>query len=95
MPNFRLPMSPISIAALSVGTLTAAYLALIAVVMTYAALTIEFSQSIRSDEAQVASLEAQYLSGVEQVTNTDFASAGYAKPIAETFVPSHGATALR
>ena len=97
MPNLRLhvPFSPVSIAAFSVGTLVVVYLALIAVVMSYAALTIEFTQSIRNDEAQVAMLEAQYLASVQKVIGTDYAALGYSKPIAESFVRARSSTALR
>lgn len=63
--------------------------------MSYAVLTVEFSQSVRNDEASVATLESQYLTAVAQITNTDYATAGYAKPIAKAFVPAQSATALR
>lgn len=79
----------------AVGVLAVAYVGLIAVVMTYAALTVEFAQSVRNDESVVAVLESQYLSNVAQITNTDYVSAGYAKPVAELFVPTKSATALR
>ena len=75
--------------------LAVAYVGLIAVVMSYAALTIEFSQSVRNDESKVAALEGQYLSSVVQITNTDYAAAGYAPPIAKIFVPAKSVTALR
>lgn len=71
------------------------YIGLMAVVMSYAALTIEFSQSVRNDEAAVAVLESQYLTMVSNITNTDYAAAGYAVPIAKTFVPTKSVTALR
>jgi len=71
------------------------YIGLIAVVMSYAALTIEFSQSVRNDEAAVAALESQYLASISIITNTDYVAAGYSMPIAKTFVPTKSATALR
>ncbi len=78
-----------------VGTLVVSYIGLIAVVMSYAALTIEFSQSVRNDEAIVAKLEATYLDAVTRITATNYAAEGYAKPVAEHFVPTKSATALR
>lgn len=78
-----------------VGVLLVAYIGLIAVVMSYAALTIEFSQSVKNDEAAVASLESQYLATVARTTTTDYLAEGYAPPIAKIFVPAKSVTALR
>ncbi|MFA7302145.1 MAG: hypothetical protein WC030_00130 [Candidatus Paceibacterota bacterium] len=78
-----------------VATLAVIYIGLIAVVVSYAALTVEYSQSVRNDEAAVAQLEARYLATVSKITKTDYASAGYAKPVAKTFVATQSATALR
>lgn len=77
------------------GVLVVSYIGLIAVVMSYAALTVEFSQSVRNDETAVATLESQYLATVAQTTNTDYAAAGYALPVATLFVPTKSVTALR
>ena len=63
--------------------------------MSYAASTIEFSQSVRNDESVVAVLEAEYLSAVAQITNTNYAADGYAVPVAKIFVPAKSTTALR
>jgi len=79
----------------AVAVLAVAYVALIAIVMSYAALTIEFSQSVKNDEATVAALEGQYLSAVADITSADYAAAGYALPIAKIFVPAKSVTALR
>ncbi len=99
MSNFfsprRFPYSVVSIGYGAVGTLTVVYIGLIAVVMSYAALTVEFSQSVRSDEAAVAQLESRYLASVAQVSHTDYTSAGYTKPVTLTFVSAKSATALR
>ena len=99
MPNtlriHRFSLSPVSLAVALVATLGVAYIALVAVVMSYAALTIEFSQSVRNDEAAVATLESQYLAVVEAITTIDYAGAGYGKPVAEIFVPKGGGTGLR
>lgn len=95
MHNFRFAFSPVSYAATLAGALFVAYLALIAVVMSYAALTVEFSQQERNDEATVAGLEAQYLAQVAAVTTTDYVALGYAKPAAQLFVSAAPATALR
>ena len=92
-PHFS--FSPIVLASGIVAVLAVSYVGLIAVVMSYAALTIEFSQSVKNDESAVATLEGQYLSSVANITNVDYAAAGYAKPLAEIFVPATSATALR
>lgn len=79
----------------AVGVLLVGYIGLIAVVMSYAALTVEFSQSVKNDEAAVAVLEGQYLSSVARLTGTDYASEGYAKPTEKVFVRAESMTALR
>lgn len=79
----------------AVGILLVVYIGLIAIVMSYAALTVEFSQSVRSDESTVATLESEYLADVAGITNTNYIAAGYAIPIAEVFVQAQSATALR
>ncbi|MFA6415013.1 MAG: hypothetical protein WC217_03555 [Candidatus Paceibacterota bacterium] len=94
-PRLHLPFSVVSLASGAVAVLVVAYIGLIAVVMSYAALTVEFSQSVRNDEAVVASLESAYLAGVARITSTDYAAAGYAKPLAEVFVRAESVTALR
>jgi len=93
--RFHLPFSVLSLASSTAAVLAVAYIGLIAVVMSYAALTVEFSQSVRSDEAAVATLESAYLAGVTRITSTDYTAAGYAKPIAQVFVRAQSATALR
>lgn len=92
-PHF--PFSVVSLCTGAVAVLVVAYIGLIAVVMSYAAMTVEFSQSVRNDEAAVATLESQYLAGVARITSTDYAAAGYAKPLAEVFVRAQSSTALR
>lgn len=97
MHNFRIhfPFSLVSFCGVVVGILLVSYIGLIAVVMSYATLTIEFSQSVRNDEAAVAALESRYLNTVARITTTDYSVAGYALPIAKTFVPAKSVTALR
>lgn len=70
------------------------YIALIAVVMSYAALHVEFAEQVRSDEAAVASLEAAYLEKLSTLTETDYQAGGYGKPVVKTFVSAPPATAL-
>ncbi len=91
----RVRVSPVPLCVGIVATLSVVYLALIAVVMTYAALTIGFAQSVRNDEATVATLETQYFSEIAAINATDYTAAGYTKPLAEVFVPSSRVTALR
>ncbi|HQT82931.1 MAG TPA: hypothetical protein PLW99_02145 [Candidatus Paceibacterota bacterium] len=93
MHNLRL--SFISLTSGAVGVLLVVYIGLIAVVMSYAALTVEFSQSVKNDEAAVAVLEAHYLASVASVTDTNYLAEGYAAPSAQLFVPARSVTALR
>jgi hypothetical protein len=72
-----------------------AYIGLIAVVMSYAALTVEFTQSVRSGSGSVAELEKQYLAEVARITAIEYASEGYAKPAVKVFVRAKSGTALR
>ena len=90
-----MPYSITTVCSGAVAILAVAYLGLIAVVMSYAALTIEFSQSVRDDESAIAKLEGQYLASVARVTAVDYAAVGYVLPAAKTFVPAKSATALR
>ncbi len=90
LPRF----SPVSLAGGAVGVLVVVYIGLIAVVMSYAALTIEFSQSVRNDESSVAALEQEYLAMVSKIMATDY-TAEYAPPVAKTFVRAKSVTALR
>lgn len=89
------PFSVLSLCWGAVGILLVTYIGLIAVVMSYATLTIEFSQSVKNDEAAVATLEGQYLASVVHITSTDYAAEGYEKPINKIFVRAESATALR
>lgn len=93
--RFLFPLSPISLCGGIVGVLLIVYIVLIATVMSYAALTIEFSQSVKNDEAAVATLESQYLAAVAHTTATDYIAEGYALPLAKTFVREKSTTALR
>lgn len=79
----------------TVAVLAVTYIGLIAVVMSYAALTVEFSQSVRNNETVVAALEGQYLSTMARITKTDYVMAGYAAPKTKVFVQAKSATALR
>lgn len=92
---YRLPFSPVSLCTGIVAVLVVCYIGLIATVMGYAALTVEFTQSVRNDEAAVAVLESQYLAAVARITSIDYAAEGYAKPVATAFVSAKNVTALR
>ena len=91
----RMPFSPVKAAAILVAGLVICYIGLIAVVMSYAASTVAFSQEVRSDEAQVAQLEARYLAQVQTITSTDYTALGYAKPVSIAYVSRTQATAMR
>ncbi len=95
MPSIALRYSPVSLASALVALLVVVYMALIAVAMSYAALTVEFAESVRSQEAAVAKLEAEYLARVNAISTSDYRAAGYVKPIAKTFVAAPSGTALR
>ena len=95
MPNFRFPFPILPFLSGTVAALAVVYVGLIAVVMSYAALTVEFSQSVKNDEASVAVLESQYLSSVAHIESLDYRTVGYAMPVAQVFVPTQSVTALR
>ncbi|MEK7144998.1 MAG: hypothetical protein AAB794_04070 [Patescibacteria group bacterium] len=89
------PFSLLTICYGVVGVLVVAYIGLIAVVMSSAVLTVEFSQSIKNDVAAVALLEGQYLANVAHITRANVAALGYTKPLIKTFVRAESVTALR
>lgn len=91
--SFQFPI--LSLCYGTVGILSVAYIGLIAVVMSYAALTVEFSQSVKNDEAVVAALEGRYLTNLARMTNTNYIAEGYAKPVRKSFVRAESMTALR
>lgn len=97
MPNlrFHFPFSPVAFLSGTVAVLAVSYIGLIAVVMSYAAFTVEFSQSVKTDEAAVASLESKYLEGVARIQALDYRTAGYAAPLTKVFVPAASMTAVR
>lgn len=92
-PHFS--FSPVAACSIIVTVLSVTYVGLIAVIMSYATLTIEFSQSVRNNEAVVAVLESRYLADVARIAAMDYAAAGYVLPVAKTFVPSKSTTASR
>lgn len=63
--------------------------------MSYATITVEFSQSVRNSVSDVAELESKYLSAVTNITNADYTNEGYSKPLSEVFVSVKSVTALR
>lgn len=97
MHNFslRLSFSPVALCGTGVAVLAVTYLCLIAVVMSYATVTMEFSQSAKNEKATVAVLESQYLAALERLTSTDYVAEGYALPAQQAFVPAKSVTARR
>ena len=93
--RFHLPFSFISLCSGTVAFLAVVYIGLIAVVMSYVALTVEFSQSVKNDEAAVAVLEGKYLAHIARIENLDYHAEGYVAPLATIFVPATSMTALR
>lgn len=94
-PRTHFSFSPVSLSFGIVGVLLVTYIGLIAVVMSYAALTVEFSQSVKKNESMVATLEAKYLASVARITNTNYLTEGYTAPVSKTFVRAESVTALR
>lgn len=97
MHNIRsyLSFSPLALCVGVVAILMVTYIGLIAVVMNYAALAVEFSQSARNEEAAVATLEGTYLAVVSRITTTDYIAEGYVLPHTKKFVQMKSPTALR
>ncbi len=95
MRNFRFPFRVVPSCYALIGVLVLSYIIAIAVVMSYATLTIEFTQSVRNDTSAVASLEKQYLSEVAALSTLDYTREGYAKPETKLFVRAKSGTALR
>lgn len=97
MPStaLRFSYNPVSLGVGLVAVLTMIYIALIAVTVSYAALTVESAQSVRNEEAVVASLESRYLAAIAEVTAADYHALGYVKPGEKTFVATKSGTALR
>jgi hypothetical protein len=84
------------LSALAAGNVVLAlsYLGLVAFSMSYAALEVEFSQSVKDDQAAVAALDARYLAALRAITASDYSTLGYAPPAAEFYVPAAPATAI-
>ncbi len=93
--RFHLPFSLISLCGGAVAILALAYIGLIAAVMSYGAVTIEFSQSVTNDQAAVGTLEQRYLAQIAQITSTNYLAEGYVVPAQQIFVAAKSATALR
>lgn len=91
----HLHFSAVSLASGAVAVLAVLYIGLIAVVMSYATLTVEFSQSIKNTEASVAALESEYLASITRITGMDYSALGYELPHQKVFVQVKSATALR
>jgi hypothetical protein len=89
------PFSPVKLLTAFALLLALTYVALIAVVMSYAALTVSFTQSVRDDEASAATLESAYLAQVASISATDYTALGYETPTTSLFVGGAPATALR
>lgn len=75
--------------------LVVTYIGILALIMSYAAHTIEYAQSVRNEEAAVADLEQQYLAAVGEITQIDYKALGYVQPQSKLFVRGRPATALR
>lgn len=79
----------------TIAILLVVYIGLIATVMSYATITVEFSQSVRDNRATVAQLEKEYLSKMATISSTNYLAEGYAKPVSKVFVRAKEVTALR
>lgn len=85
----------VSVSFTFVAALLVAYVGLIAVIMGYAATTVDFAQSVTNDKAVIAQLDGQYFAAVSAITGTSYAAAGYREPALVTYVPQASETALR
>lgn len=94
-PRTRFQFSFLSIVSGAVGFLLVVYIGLIAVIMSYASMTVESAQRVKEDKSAVAVLESKYLSAITDITNIDYAASGYTQPIAKIFVAGKSPTALR
>jgi hypothetical protein len=92
--RFHFPFSALSLCLSAVAVLLVVYIGLIAVVMSYAASTVAFSQSVKNGSAVVAALESEYLTSIAHIAEMDYVTAGYAKPSTKIFVRAQNA-ALR
>ncbi len=95
MRLFNQHLSVLSLSFGAVTLLAVVYIGLIAVVMSYAVLTMEYAQSVKNDEAAVAVLESTYLAQIARIQTSDYRMLGYAKPTTRIFVPTTSGTALR
>lgn len=95
LPMSKSRFSPLKLASSAVGALLVVYIGLIAVVMSYASLTIEYAESMKQVKSQVATLETSYLASVSRLTSADYHALGYAAPLSTTYVTGGGGTALR
>lgn len=68
------------------GVLLVSYLAMLAFIMVYGTLQMQFAQRVRDTSAQVGVLESQYLSLVTQINKTDPSTLGFTKPVAIAYV---------
>lgn len=94
MRNYLSKISPVRALIALNCLLGVSYIALVAFSMSYAALEVEFAQSVKNDEASVATLDTSYLATLKQVTLSNYAAEGYVKPVAEIYVPGAPQTAL-
>ncbi len=68
------------------GILLVSYLALLAFIMVYGTLQMQFAQRVRDTSAQVGVLESQYLSLITQINKSDPSTLGFTKPVAIAYV---------
>ena len=94
MSNRLRNWSPLSALVMGNVGLVLVYLGLVAFSMSYAALEVQSAQSVKGEEAQVATLDTQYLAAIAAVTESDPAALGYAAPVATLFGPGTPATAI-
>ena len=94
MSNVIARFSPVSALVALNCFLAVCYIGLVASSLSYATLEVQFSQSVKNDEASVATLDTQYLAALEAVTASNYVALGYAKPVAESFVPGAPETAV-
>lgn len=68
------------------GVLLVSYIALIATIMVYGTLQMQFAQRVRDTSAHVGVLESQYLSLITQINKTNPSTLGFTKPVSIAYV---------
>lgn len=89
-----MPSRTISYLSLACTALFAAYLALVATTLYFAALRTELVAEIDRKESEVAALETAYYDAVARISGADVAALGFAAPSSVVYLTRSGDAAL-